>query len=356
VINAYGTLKPQPDHSVSWGLVGASTIASEYVIPAIRSLRGQAVRGVFSSNPTWGENFASVHSIPQTYPSLEALLSDSKVDAVYVSTTNERHAKAAMVAAKAGKHVLCEKPLAVTIDLARQVVEAASEARVVLATNHHLPNASTHRAVRELVRSGRLGEILAVRIFHARELPEGLRTWRTSAKKQGAGVCLDITVHDAALIDFLFEEDLVSVTALAPTSRLSTDEVEDAVMGVFETASGIHILFHDAWTVPHAGTGLEVHGTLGSVFATGVMTSDPVGDVALRTNDRTESVKVFDREDLYRRAMRHFASAIHGLGPPAVSGMQGANAVAVALATRQSTTERASIPIRLPYPRKLAEV
>ena len=97
-----------------WGLIGASTIAHEWVIDAIRATGGEVV-SVMSSDAERGRKYAADHGIAKSVTDLDALVSDKNVDAVYISTTNELHREQAIAAARAGKHILCEKPLALTL-------------------------------------------------------------------------------------------------------------------------------------------------------------------------------------------------------------------------------------------------
>src|SRR5438477_10716069 len=100
-------------NSVRWGLIGASKIAREWVIDAIRATGGDVV-AVFSSDAERGTRYAAEHRIAAAVTSLDALLG-AGVDAVYISTTNELHCSQTLAAAAAGKHVLCEKPLAMNL-------------------------------------------------------------------------------------------------------------------------------------------------------------------------------------------------------------------------------------------------
>src|SRR5205814_8469945 len=118
----------------------------------------------------------------------DARLERDDIDAVYFSTADGLHHAQARAAAAAGKHILCEKPLAMTMADAWEIVEAAERTGVVLATNHHLPAAGTHRCIRSLIAEGAVGEVLAVRVFHAVSLPERLQGWRLTAPERGAGV------------------------------------------------------------------------------------------------------------------------------------------------------------------------
>src|SRR5262249_43437795 len=118
-----------------WGLIGASTIAREWVLDAIRAQQGNTVSTVLSTDAGRGADFARAHGIPSSYTELTRLLSDPSIDAVYVSTTNELHKLQVLAAAAAHKHVLCEKPLALNLADAGEMVAACARAGVVLATN-----------------------------------------------------------------------------------------------------------------------------------------------------------------------------------------------------------------------------
>src|SRR5436190_4212788 len=136
--------------ALGWGLVGASTVARGYMVRAINAQRDSHVVALTSRDPARGLAFAAEQRIGHLHESLDALLADPEVDVVYISTTNELHHPQALAAIRAGKHVLCEKPLALTVDDAREMVATAKAADVVLGTNHHLRNAVTHRTLRDL--------------------------------------------------------------------------------------------------------------------------------------------------------------------------------------------------------------
>src|SRR3984893_4291368 len=119
--------------------------------------------------------------------SLDALLG-SGIDAVYISTTNELHCSQTLAAAAAGKHVFCEKTLALELADARRMVEVCRAAGVVMGTNHHLRNAATHRALRAAIKQGRIGRPLFARVFHSVYLPPHLQGWRITTPGPGARV------------------------------------------------------------------------------------------------------------------------------------------------------------------------
>lgn len=322
---------------VGWGLIGASTIAREWMIDAIRAQPDGEVVAVLSSDAARGRRFAAEHGIRASYTRLDELLRDPAVDAVYISTTNELHAAQTLAAAAAGKHVLCEKPLALGIADARRMVDACAAAGVVMGTNHHLRNAATHRAMRAAIEAGRIGQPLAARVFHAVYLPPHLQTWRLDRPEAGGGVVLDITVHDTDTLRFVLGDEPAEVVALEQSAGLGKG-LADGVMAAIRFRSGLLAQVHDAFTVRYARTGLEVHGTLGSLVAHDVMTQRPVGEVLLRTAGGDQPLPL-QHENLYARSLRRFHEAIGGQGEPAASGEDGVRSLALALAVERSARE-----------------
>lgn len=326
-----------------WGLIGASTIAKEWVIGAIRATGGEVV-SVMSTNPERGRDYAQANGIATSVTSLGGIVGDAGVDAVYISTTNELHLEQAIAAARAGKHVLCEKPLALTLDDALAMVKAARDAGVVFATNHHLRNAASHRAMRDAIAAGRIGKPLAARVFHAVYLPPHLQGWRLDKPQAGGGVILDITVHDADTLRFVLNDDPVEAVAFSQTGGMGQAGLEDAVMGVLRFKSGVIAQFHDAFTTRFAETGFEVHGTEGSLIARNVMTQKPVGSVVLRNAEGEQELKL-DQRNLYEAGLQSFHDAISGKGKPSATGEDGVWSLATGLAVVKSAATGKAVAI-----------
>ena len=320
--------------SIRWGLIGASTIAAQHMIGAMRRNGGEVV-AVMSASPERAKAFAATHGIARASADLAAFVEDPGVDAVYISTTNDLHRDQLIAAARAGKHVLCEKPLALNLADARAMVAACRESGVVMGTNHHLRNAATHRAMREAITAGRIGKPLFARVFHAVYLPPHLQGWRIDKPDAGGGVVLDITVHDADTLRFVLDDEPRSVNAMTASAGMGREGLADGVMGVMRFSSGLLAQFHDAFTTRHATTGFEVHGEEGSLIARDVMTQAPKGDVVLRAATGEESLAIA-HENLYERSVRLFQDAIAGRGAPAATGEDGVRSLAIALAALEA--------------------
>ena len=325
---------------MKWGLVGASDIAARRMIPAMRRLGHQPVV-VHSGDRARAERFAATHGIAVATTDL-ATATDG-VDAVYISTTNDRHAPFAAAVIDAGVPVLCEKPLALTANEAFALAAHAAGAGVVLATNHHLRHSPVFRTLAALVARGELGDIAAVRISTAGRLRPELARWRTAAEERGGGVLYDILVHD---VDTLRVVTGCEVTAVSCTGI--ADPAGGAVttaLTTLELTGGALAQTFDGWTIPHNVSSFEVHGSAASVFARNALTQEPVGTVVLRSDGAERPVELPDADDLYERAVAAFAAALRGEPSPVATALDGAIAAAVAAAARESMATGRRVPV-----------
>lgn len=328
---------------VRWGLIGASSIARGQVQPAIRAAGGE-IAAVFSTDPARGLVYAAECGIPKITASLDELLADPGIDAVYVSTTNELHCPQTIAAARAGKHVLSEKPLAMSLADGRAMIAACERARVVLATNHHLRNSGAHGAIREAIAAGRIGRPIAARAFQAIRLPEHLQGWRLSSRSAGAGALLDIAVHCVDTLRFTLDDDPLSAVGMIQNIGMAAAGVDDGAMGVLAFGSGLLAQIHVGFSTAHAGTGFEVHGSEGSLIAHDVMTARPGGTLLLRTASGDEPIP-FEERNIHEHGIRKFHAAMRGEGAPAASGLDGLWSLASALAIGESARTGRTVSI-----------
>ena len=322
--------------TVGIGLIGASSIARDTMIPAMRNHPDCDVVTVFSSNLERGKSYAAENNIPRAASSVAELLADADVQAVYISTTNELHHQQVLAAAQAGKHILCEKPLAMSLDETGEMITACREAGVVLATNHHLRMGAGIRKMRDLIARGAIGKPLAARVFHAVYLPDYLQGWRLNNPAAGAGVVLDIVVHDIDTLRFVLNAEPSEVVSLSQHAGMATDDaVEDGNMAVFRFDNDLIAQVHTAFTVKYAGDGIEVHGSKGSLKLDNVLGREPSGPVILRNADGEQKLEL-EQYPLDDKTIRLFVDAVNGQGEPGATGEDGERSVAAALACLES--------------------
>lgn len=321
---------------MKWALIGASDVAAQQMIPAIRA-GGDAISAVVSANVEHGRQFAAAHDIPHCTTELDAVLARDDIAAVYISSRNEYHASQALAALAAGKHVLCEKPIALSTADAEHILTAANKTSSVFGVNHHLPGAATHRAIRALIADGAIGEPLAVSIAHVGMLPKRLRGWRLD-HGPGGGVVLDMTSHDASVINSALSVPAVLATAVGVTQGAWPADNVDAVMTSL-VYGNTTVQTHNAYTIGYRSSRFDVFGTEGAILASDVMGPTPVGDVLLRTSSGTKQIDVGVRIGLYEAVVQAFVQAIAGAGEPTVTAAEGANAMVVALAINDSIAQ-----------------
>lgn len=315
-----------------WGLVGASTIAAEWMIDAIRANGGEII-GVQSASAEHGADYAQKHGVSFSTTELDELL-DQKPDAIYISSVNDKHRAQLEAAAKRGIHVLCEKPLAMNLEDAKAMIAVCDTNNVRFATNHHLRWAATHQAIRAAIEAGTIGEVRSARVFHAVFLPPHLQGWRIDNPSAGGGVVLDITVHNCDILAYLlgeYPQEVVSMTDY----KLFGDLVEDEAMSVWRYPSGVLAYTHESFATPHAGHGIEIHGSEGSLFGESVMSQQPVGKVYLQRDGQREELAV-NPHNLYQAGVADFVAAVNEGRAPACDGVAGTRSLAVALAVLES--------------------
>ena len=140
--------------TVRWAVAGCSAIADNRVAPAIRRCAEAELVGFSSHDPARAEAFSSRHGAPRSYASFDCLLEDDSIDVVYIGGLNAVHAPQTIAAVRAGRHVLCEKPMATRLADARGMIDACGQNGRLLGINHHLRGAATHAAMRQAIAEG----------------------------------------------------------------------------------------------------------------------------------------------------------------------------------------------------------
>jgi predicted dehydrogenase len=217
-----------PTAELRWGVLSTASIAREKVIPGIQRADRCRVVAIASRDAARASDVARELSIPTVHGSYEALLGDSNVDAVYIPLPNHLHAEWAIAAARAGKHVLCEKPLALTSDDAERMVAVAEAEGVRLMEAFMYRLHPSWVAVRELVASGRIGKLMSVQssFSYFNDDPTNIRNIQAA----GGGALYDIGCYCVNLSRMLFAGE--------PT-RVEGSILRDPASGVDILAAGL---------------------------------------------------------------------------------------------------------------------
>jgi predicted dehydrogenase len=218
-----------------WGIISTADIGRRKVVPAIQRARRTRVVAVASRDVERAREYASELSIPTVYGTYEELLADPNVDAVYIPLPNHMHAEWAMTAARAGKHVLCEKPLAMNASEAARMAAVADQEGVLLAEAFMYRLHPSWRKVREIVASGRIGRLAAVQSWfgYYNDDPTNIR----NVYEVGGGALYDIGCYCVNLSRLLFDGEPHRV--LGSVIRDPESGVDVLTSGILEFDTGV---------------------------------------------------------------------------------------------------------------------
>jgi predicted dehydrogenase len=246
-------------NELRWGILSTADIADKKVIPGMRKAARSRVVAIGSRDLERARAVAARHGIERAHGSYEALLADPDVDAVYIPVPNHLHAEWTKAAARAGKHVLCEKPLAMTTADAQSMVEVCATEGVRLMEAFMYRLHPSWVAVRELVAGGRIGRLTAVHSWFSyfNDDPANIRNIRSA----GGGALYDVGCYNVNLSRMLFGAEPTGVQAVIE---------RDPTSGVDVVTSGL-LTFPDGAASFTCSTRMEpdqqvhVYGTAGRI-------------------------------------------------------------------------------------------
>lgn len=214
---------------VRWGILGAANIAVRQVIPATQQSPLCSVLAIASRNGDKARSAAESLDIPRAYGSYDELINDPDIEAIYNPLPNHLHVPWTIRAAEKGKHVLCEKPIALNAPEARQLIDVQQRTGVQIAEAFMVRTHPQWLAARDLVTSGRIGELRLINghFTYFRRNPDNVR----SNPAWGGGALLDIGCYPITMSRWLFGEEPVEVIAqLELDPDMHVDRVGSALM------------------------------------------------------------------------------------------------------------------------------
>jgi 1,5-anhydro-D-fructose reductase (1,5-anhydro-D-mannitol-forming) len=322
--------------SLGWGIIGPGGFAGSATAPAIKAVGAEgSLIAVVSRDRGRADAFAAQHGARRAYTDYADLLRDREVDIIYISTPNAQHAEQALAAARAGKHVLCEKPLATSLDDARRVVEAFESAGLKLGTHfqtrHHTAFAETKR----LLDQRAIGEVILIQI----EVGAGanqLRSWRADPALAGLGSINNMAVHPFDLLRYLLGSEVREVATMTDVGR-STD-LERMVLALLRFQNGTLAYVNANQRVAHFQPDIDIYGTAGRIV--GVDCTRPFRDGELRVLTAAgEQVQKHSSRDAVVRSVAAFNDAVRHDREPNASGVDGLRSVQLTEAVIRSARE-----------------
>lgn len=228
---------------INVGVIGCGKIAQIRHIPEYEANPNVIIKGFYDMDAKRMEELAEKYNC-QAYGSYEELLADNQIDAVSVCVANHAHAQITIAAIKAGKHVLCEKPMATTLADCEAMVAAAKDNKRYLMIGQNQRLAKAHQKAKELIEQGMIGEVLTFRTTFGHSGPEtwsvdsGKEVWFFDKSKAAMGAMADLGIHKTDVIQYIIGQKIVETQA-----RLVTIDKKDAsgnLIGVDDNAICIY--------------------------------------------------------------------------------------------------------------------
>lgn len=295
--------------------------------------------GIFDDDITRGKEVAEKYQTAY-YDSQDAFL-ELDMDAVIICSENIRHKEMVLNAAKAGKHILCEKPIATNLADAQEMIDVCEDNGVILQIAFPVRFSTPIQQLKELIDQGELGEIVAFRTTNRGQNPGG---WFIEEDLSGGGAVLDHTVHMVDIMRWYLGHEITEVRAIVDSYFHGVD-IDDAGLLTLEFENGV-IASHDA-----SWSRFNEYPTWGDVTIEVVGTKQTVKVDALKehfrlfTSGQKSLSNVFYGNDMDFGLIRDFVDCVEKRREPSITGMDGLKALEVALAAYESSEKKAKVSL-----------
>ncbi|MCD5391111.1 Gfo/Idh/MocA family oxidoreductase [candidate division NPL-UPA2 bacterium] len=336
--------------AVKWGVIGAGGIADRRTIPeGITKAKNAALVAVMDVDEAKAKEVGSKYKVKH-YLNEGDLLNDKEVEAVYIATPVHLHAKQTLLAAEAGKHILCEKSMALTVEECQDMIDACRRNKVKLAIGFMMRFHAYHHRAREMVAEGRLGKVVLGRAQLSCWYPPIEGAWRQDPKLGGGGPLIDMGSHCIDLLEFILDSRVREVCCLTGTLAHNYP-VEDSATVLLRFENGAQGTADNFFSIPDASSKnrLEIYGTKGSILAEGTLGQMATGEMTAylekeqkgyeakqeRATSSTERIELTPI-NMYQAEVEHFSDCIVKDLEPAISGEDGLWSQKVVLACYES--------------------
>lgn len=312
-----------------WGLLSTARINSA-VIPPIRLSQRSELVGVASRDQAKADTYAREHGIERAYGTYEAMLADPAINVIYNPLPNHLHAEWTIKAAEAGKHVLCEKPLALSLADIDRMMAAARANNVVVAEAFMYKHHPQTLKVLELLKNKPIGDLLVIKgafTFDLSPRPSDIR-WMPD---MGGGSIWDVGCYPISFTRLIAQAEPIEVFGWQTTSPSGVDEV---FVGQMRFANGLLAQFESGFRSPYR-TWMEVVGTRGSLYVASPFKPADRAFITLNYGDRSEQIEV-NAGHLYQGEIADMEGAVLDGKPQRIPLEDSRNNVALILACLES--------------------
>lgn len=304
---------------VRYGLIGFGRFCRNRLIPTFSQITGSKIVALYKRDPELAKVTAKEFNIAAGYSRLEDLLANPEVEAVYITSAHADHEAQAIAAAQAGKHVLCEKPLATSVAACRNIIEACRENRVLLMVGQTLRFSPLIEQMKSWIVEGRLGRVCYAQAYFAYDGTKSPRTWLYDRRVAGGGALMDVGVHCLDTLRFLLGEIAEIRGILSPPREV--DPVERSAQIALHFASGTLGSVFCSYEHPYRSR-LEIMGELGRAWVEPFTLPWADVTVHVETSEDSQSLRI-NTGNPYGALIESFSRSIRGPGAVAIPGEEG---------------------------------
>jgi xylose dehydrogenase (NAD/NADP) len=327
-----------------WGVISSAQIGLNHVIPAIQNSSNGRVVCIGTPHPERAEKRAQKLGVPRVHDSYAAVLEDPEVEAVYIPLPNSMHHEWTLRAAQRGKHVLCEKPLALTAAECREMIDACRRHGVMLMEAFMYRFHPQQAMIREVLQSGRLGTVKLVRGAFTFRLDLSDRSNIRLSKELWGGALMDVGCYciNAARAYFAAEPLSVMATARVP-SELGVDTTLHALLE-FESGVAPFVVSLEMASQPQ----IEIIGEQGRLEVPSCFTPGEAPPAVALTAEGKRDERALEGANSYQLQAEAFVDAVRSGQPAPLSPEDGLANMLVIEAIRQSVAEGRRVPVAAP--------
>lgn len=332
---------------LGWGIVGLGRLADQSIAPAMRAASNGRLVACCSRDLARANAFAERHGAARAYDSYEAMVANPEVQAVFIATPNALHVGPTIAAARAGKHVLCEKPLALTVADANTMIEACARAGVTLGIGLHLRFEPFYQRLRTLIQGGAIGRCVEVSLQRCSppgHVPHDPDNWRRKRALAGLGVLYDMGPHVFDVLCWILGAEPRRLAAFVQPPWQS-GQPDDRAVSVIELDNGCLATVRLLRDLPQTSDDFAFYGDAGAIV-TGALRGVQTLRLTRRTAKGTEDESMPIGKP-YLGEIEHFPRQIAGESAPAASIADALRTVRVSEAIVASLERGAVVDVPL---------
>ena len=271
---------------VKWGVIACGGIADRRTLPGMMLSDKAELVAVMDTSIEAAENCKEKYGAKYAFTKYEDVLALDEIDAVYIASPVFFHKEQAIAAAKAKKHILLEKPVALTVADAEEIKKVCEENGVKVSIGFLMRFHGYHQKIKEIIAEGKIGEIVSIRGQFTCWYPDIEGAWRQKKATSGGGALVDMGIHVIDLIHYITGLKAVEVAAFNQTQTFNY-EVDDSSNVIMKMDNGSVAYVDSNFNIPDAASvaKLEIYGTKGSIVAHGTLAQAEVGNVDILISD-----------------------------------------------------------------------